>query len=45
MWCGSDIDKYNSRKHGILDKKAFNYKDIFNIEYDMTKCEEILQSN
>ena len=24
-----------------MDKKAFNYKDIFNIEYDMTKCEEI----
>lgn len=41
MWCGSDVDKYNSKEHGILDKKAFNYKDIFNIEYDMTKCEEI----
>ena len=41
MWCGSDVNKYNSKKHGILDKKAFNYKDIFNIEYDMTKCEEI----
>ena len=41
LWCGCDFGKYISREHGILDKDAFNYKDIFNIEFDINKCDEI----
>ena len=41
LWCGCDFSKYISREHGILDKEAFNYKDVFNIEFDMDKCDEI----
>jgi len=45
LWCGCDFGQYNSRVHGILDKNAFNYKDIFNIEFNSTKCEEISLRN
>ena len=41
LWGGCDFGKYISKEHGFLDKNAFNFKDIFDISFDMNKCEEI----
>ena len=41
VWVGSDIDKYISSKDGILDKKAFNYIDVFGFETYMEKCDSM----
>lgn len=36
VWFGSDVGKYMSKKLGILDRKAFNYKDTIGFDYDMS---------
>lgn len=36
VWFGSDVGKYMSKSHGILDRKAFNYKDTIGFDYDMS---------
>lgn len=41
VYCGIDVDKFISRKHGILDTNAFNYKDIFGFDNTMEKCDAI----
>ena len=36
VWFGSDVGKYMSKNLGILDRKAFNYKDTIGFDYDMS---------
>ena len=41
IWTGVDWTKYNSQKEGILDQRAFNYKDIFDFTNKMEKCDSL----
>tara|TARA_B100001093_G_scaffold500945_1_gene552007 strand:- start:1840 stop:3231 length:1392 start_codon:yes stop_codon:yes gene_type:complete len=41
IWCGIDASKFISRKHGIMDKDAFNYKDIFDTDNTLDKCSSL----
>ena len=36
VWFGSDVGKYMSKNLGVLDRKAFNYKDTIGFDYDMS---------
>ncbi len=36
VWFGSDVGKYMSKNLGILDRKAFNYKDTIGFDYNMS---------
>jgi len=38
IWCAVDWTKFNAKKDGILDIKAFNYIDIFDNDNIMDKC-------
>ena len=41
VWVGVDFDKYRSHEHGYLDKKGFNYKDIFGSDNILEKCDSL----
>ena len=41
VWCGIDWNKYKSTKKGFLDKKAFNFNDVFGFNNSMTKCDSL----
>ena len=42
VWTGwINLNKYISRKHGILDINAFNYNDIFGFDNIMDKCDSL----
>ena len=41
VWLGIDSDKYISEKHGFYDEDGFNYKDIFNFDMDIEKCDSL----
>ena len=36
VWFGSDVGKYMSKNLGLLDRKAFNYKETIGFDYDMS---------
>ena len=41
VWIGMDTTKFISKKHGIFDKNAFNYNDIFGFDNTMDKCNSL----
>lgn len=41
VWTGIDTSKHISYKHGIIDRKAFNYDDVFGMNNDMDKCDSM----
>ena len=41
IWIGMDTNKFVSKKHGIFDTNAFNYKDIFGFNNIMDKCDSL----
>ena len=38
VWCGLDWHKYRAQREGFLDKKGFNYNDLFGFNNDIEKC-------
>tara|TARA_Y100000389_G_C17463766_1_gene523783 strand:- start:809 stop:2179 length:1371 start_codon:yes stop_codon:yes gene_type:complete len=38
VWTGLYWNKYNIKERNILDKNAFNYKDVFGYDNDIEKC-------
>jgi len=41
VWLGIDSDKYLSEKHGFYDEDGFNYKDVFNFDMKVDKCDAL----
>ena len=41
VWSAIDTNKFISKKHGILDNNAFNFKDIFSFDNIMEKCDSL----
>lgn len=41
VWCGLDWNKFRSSNEGFLDKKGFNYSDVFGFNNNMDKCNSL----
>lgn len=41
VWMGCDVGQSFIREEGILDTKAFNIKEIFDLDFEMTKEERL----
>lgn len=41
VWTGIDCSKHISNNNGIMDRKAFNYNDVFGLNNDMKKCDSM----
>jgi bleomycin hydrolase len=41
IWFGSDVGKHSNAHLGILDNKTINYKNIFDIDFNMDKCSKL----
>lgn len=42
VWCGLDWNKYRSSYQGYLDKKGFNYSDMFGFNNNIEKCDSLI---
>jgi len=42
VWFGCDVGKMSNRDYGIMDTQIYNYEDVFDISFDLSKGDRLI---